>query len=278
MKLYRYLPAEGPYIWEIMKKTEGECQSAWKPHELRSAENLHQILNFSRFRFCPLKYLNDLFEASPVFIFRNKSKFEELLPQIPNDLQQSMTNALAFFDDHDIGSSHMSQYMKEINEDQYSGQFFTANPFSPIMWGHYARSGKGICVEFETSSVIVHCQESTSIVLCLADTIDKIFRKVRYVDERPTIDAWEMLLTMINNHSSEDYMRRVFFTKHIDWDYEEEYRVLFHGLDGELEMKITNVILGPKFDTEIKSRLIDSYPSQNFIQSALSKTEYRVEF
>ncbi len=278
MKLYRYLPAEGPYIWEIQGKSESESRKNWKPHELRSAENLHQILRFSRFRFCPLKYLNDLFEASPIFVFRNKQKFEALMPQIPNHLHQSMANALAFFDDHDIGSNFMSQYMKGINEDQYSGQFFTANPFSPIMWGHYARSGKGICVEFETSSAIVHCQEATSIVSCQIDTIDKIFRKVTYIDERPTIDCWEMLLTMENNHASEDYMRRVFFTKHKDWSYEDEYRVLFHGIEGELEMSITNIILGPKFDIEIKSKLIDSYPNQVFIQSTLSKTEYKVEF
>lgn len=83
---------------------------------------------------------------------------------------------------------------------------FTDNYRSIQMWGHYADSFKGICVEYE-----------------LSDEFTEDMFKVRYADEPRTL---KLSPENIKNPPDIEHFRDVLLTKHKDWCYENEYRLL----------------------------------------------------
>lgn len=80
-----------------------------------------------------------------------------------------------------------------------------------LMWGHYAGSHGGACIEIATD----HLPEG------------EVFQKVDYVSDRPTMNM------ITANHTDEshveDMMRRCLLTKAAPWHYEREWRCLEPG-------------------------------------------------
>lgn len=87
---------------------------------------------------------------------------------------------------------------------------------SPMMWGHYANSCKGVCIEIDSDRLIL-------------DSNNMWADKVEYTDFIPMIilnNNYEFknkndICAFINNNIHE-----FFYKKHFHWKYENEYRII----------------------------------------------------
>lgn len=82
-------------------------------------------------------------------------------------------------------------------------------PSHPLMWAHYAAGHRGVCLKFRMNE------------WSKAGDLDGwVIRKVRYSIERPLLDL---------SHTEQDTtetLNGIAFTKHRDWRYENEWRML----------------------------------------------------
>ena len=101
----------------------------------------------------------------------------------------------------------------------------TDTPLSTLMWSHYSDNHRGVCIGFDATHSFFNSRsyqfkeplwDFPNIPLVFKN--DDLFAlgRVRYKRRRPGL--WL--------HSHSDYLRRAFFTKHVAWSYEREYRLL----------------------------------------------------
>ena len=92
---------------------------------------------------------------------------------------------------------------------------------SPMMWGHYAERGKGVCIEIDLEQIIIPKNDCYS-------------HSIRYTKNVPIIDLnnGEILSTpaLIQNFIKRN-IHRIFFNKHNHWKFENEYRIISKTLD-----------------------------------------------
>jgi len=140
---------------------------------------------------------------------------------------------------------------------------FTETNDNILMWSHYADSGRGMCLEFNTES-----EPFTQS------------RKVDYLDEIPELDALPMLI----EDDFEQFIN-LFCTKSDDWEYENEWRCL-HGEAGTkfgFESKALKAIyFGPEVDASSSNIvgliLHGQNPGVKLYRGETSKSEFKVEF
>ena len=85
----------------------------------------------------------------------------------------------------------------------------TENPLDRLMWAHYGESHKGFAAEFQ------HNDEGTSeFGFRQCTTPFGLALKVKYAPEHPEL-KWDT-----------SNMAEVLLTKHLDWEYEQEWRVI----------------------------------------------------
>jgi hypothetical protein len=119
---------------------------------------------------------------------------------------------------------------------------------SRLMWAHYAESGKGFCIEYE----IVPFEHPEAIQ----------YIPVQYVSGLPPLCITEALF------SPHQFFHRVIGTKHIDWAYEREVRLVAIDSKGEaiqVEQKFIQI-----------SRLIGGYAMSSCLEMCLKKTADRL--
>lgn len=130
---------------------------------------------------------------------------------------------------------------------------------SILMWSHYANSHQGICIEYSP------LKDNTGIALQLEDRLNQI--------DDPVLNKY-LALTKVNYHTNmpptynrlkDNNSKFIDFlkTKHSDWHYEKEWRVIFVN---ELLKKnpvvikrqnITGIIFGLLIDDKIKRNYIN---------------------
>lgn len=105
-----------------------------------------------------------------------------------------------------------------LTTDKQSPRGFEINP----LWGHYADKGKGVCLVFDKAKLLT----------CLTDQIandpcwdDKIDYENNFSNEiLPEGDSLSDV-----SRSIQEKIGSVFFTKSVDWQYEQEYRLLVYS-------------------------------------------------
>lgn len=186
---------------------------------------------------------------------------------------------------------------------------FSAVGDSPLMWGHYAESGKGICVEYDFNKLEANSQ------------IRKRLLPVIYVNNRPDTGSYDdnnldkyiqdcLLCDRVKDKCLDKYLKEHeedyeqygeslidFIFKYTDWSYEKEWRIIYdyhfwlaNKCKNELDIKncIKNIYLGPRLnDNLIKAELLDIANEINcnrskddyvqVIETKMSEKQYRVE-
>lgn len=94
-----------------------------------------------------------------------------------------------------------------------------------LMWSHYADKHKGMCVEYDISNII--------------DKEDYVIRKINY-DMKAIVDE-----NSIDNIFDINLLLDLFCIKSKEWEYEDEYRILYHDIE-----RLSN---GKLIDLPIKS-------------------------
>ena len=105
---------------------------------------------------------------------------------------------------------------------------------SPMMWGHYAQKGKGVCIELDFEKIQIPPNGC-------------IHKAIEYTDKVPIIE----LNNGVDLHTRkliQDYIKEnldtVFFKKHVHWEHENEYRII-SDIYSSLNIKeaITNIYM-----------------------------------
>jgi len=132
-----------------------------------------------------------------------------------------------------------------------------------LMWSHYASSGKGFCLEFDSSR----------------EPFDRI-QPVKYVDAPPELN-FKRVFTVDKLY----LLDALFCTKSIHWSYEKEWRI-FHQDASRAEnyptSSLTGVYFGPEVDdsyAEIICLILQGqHPHIKFYKGARSNESYKVDF
>lgn len=90
----------------------------------------------------------------------------------------------------------------------------------PAMWGHYAQKGYGMCIVLDKQKIINQCKKNSF-------KYGAVNYKTDYSPEI-IIEKTDAPQTVFK----EKY-KQIFFTKTIDWSYEQEYRIITYAHNGE---------------------------------------------
>lgn len=242
-------------------------------YKYTSAKTAFNILSTSQIRFSSPETFNDPFEVSPpvkIIGFSRESK--EIL---------SKTNFMKSY--HGIVETFIS-YLKLF--------CLSGTKDSILMWSHYADMHKGVVIGFDTSKDIINkCKKVTYEMGTI--NIDKtIENRKKLKNNIPTSD--------INNLDNEQYQKALYYHKHRDWNYEQEYRCSYPFSEKEYqdaiqkkeqtkyafiqisEDSINSVYLGCKISEEDKLAILNimslKYPNIKCYQAQKSKDFYELDF
>lgn len=135
---------------------------------------------------------------------------------------------------------------------QYVGiSCFTSHPDKMLMWSHYGDQHKGVCIGFDTDDLVAKIgNNSEGHPMC------STFKKVEYTNMRPRR----------NDESS-------FYKKSMEWQYEDEYRLVSICQPGVPEWgpgvwnvpvsSIKEIILGARMSAELESKIVKFVLSNN---------------
>lgn len=186
-------------------------------------DRIENILIDNKIRFTQPKYFNDLFDVNPTIRGLNIRGF---INKIPDDIIDNISDEIykvcleqKIFDKNDSSDELKKclQSLKNFNNDELQEDFLekvsnellnkinnkigilslTKRNDNLHMWTHYANEHKGFVVEFDTNSEFFNFPQ-----------------EVKYSLIRPSLKIGKQL------------QKDVFFTKGLDWEKEEELRIV----------------------------------------------------
>lgn len=126
-----------------------------------------------------------------------------------------------------------------------------------LMWSHYTYNHKGVCFGFEFS-------EEAFLNL----------KRVRYQTHYDDIWGWL--------HTDEEIVERILFSKAIDWQYEDEYRIIRESIGAEKYQpeSLKEIIFGSMMSKEDKEEIIEECKKSDlnpvFKQAILDIERYKI--
>lgn len=237
--------------------------------EMRAARKIRRSLGVSRYKFMSLTHLgalsvDQIYMSDPERFndpYDLKIEIENLTDRSPFDNENVLREAFAklfvgnsqisnfwYYDEEFIATLQdwidgRAHYRLVIDGFKRRSKEFGVSCFSqdwdvPLLWSHYADSHKGICVEYQ-----VHPMKMSY------DPEDLHFGQhyVRYTTELPTLCLSEILF------SPHQVLSSLLATKHSDWSYEKEWRLVHYTAKGKMvrapnTMQISAIIVGLAFD------------------------------
>jgi len=122
-----------------------------------------------------------------------------------------------------------------------------------LMWSHYSDNHYGICFGFE----------------CGNDSLSD-YKRVRYQTHYD--DIWSWL------HTDSEILERILYSKSIDWQYEDEYRIVKDKIGSEKYVKsnLKEVIFGALMSAKEKLEIV-SLCSKNGLSPSFKEAQLDVE-
>lgn len=142
----------------------------------------------------------------------------------------------------------LSKYQSiSLTLDKPSHRGFKIDP----LWGHYAQGGNGACLVFDMDKLALRIREQFGEKATM--------ESIRYSSDHSNAiftegDSQEKVKKFIK-----DNLQEIFFTKSIDWKYEQELRILIEGHSTEEKLLygddalVTVILCLPKVDDYKKS-------------------------
>lgn len=247
--------------------------------------------------YCPSPAeLNDPWECRPEFVLDStlcdedrrafvESLKQQLAQEFPEDFRAKLAEEIPedlmqtpelFLDDRYYDSERIRHYLKRVSTRwlQKTADFricsFAATYEHPLLWAHYADAHRGICIEFDASSI-----DDFGFAL-----------PIIYSATYPTFNVFK---------GSALQAIALLTTKAAFWEYEKEYRLVgrepYNSWEGaKVHLKtfsfpkerITGVILGCQIDSERRDLVKDWIGSLSHkvrvLQSTVSETKYELGF
>lgn len=122
---------------------------------------------------------------------------------------------------------------------------FSTELQNTLMWSHYADQHSGFCIEYSVRPMSFACSGEN-------DAFAQ--HHIHYVSELPTLCLSEALF------APHQLLIRMLATKHVDWAYEKEWRLVHYENKGQLvdmpkHMQISALIAGQKMNAVLLERL-----------------------
>lgn len=171
------------------------------------------------------------------------------------------------------------QLIKSTYED--TGIFCaSSNHENYLLWAHYANKHKGVVLEFSPNLE--------------KDSVLRLATKVNYSERRPFVyyshsDYYQKALFKTTSDVLNTYYKEIFYTKSLEWRYEDEVRVSFPGLlsagqkyddIGYHNDELKGVYFGCKSDVEFNKRLLNlallRNPHANLFQMSEDQYQYKL--
>lgn len=153
-----------------------------------------------------------------------------------------------------------------------------------LMWSHYADNHTGAVIKFK-------CVPEIDSGLCGA-------KKVKYSVNMPKLSILDFVIDnyVKANHIQELIVNEILLTKSIDWQYEQEWRVILFPRDdksnlpdkeqyddiGIFEQELDSIYLGCKMKLEDRESIIDvvknNRPNMKVFQTTTDNNEFRLNF
>lgn len=196
-----------------MNRPISSCTAPPKLYKYFSKGGLLRFLDNFTLRFTPPCAFNDPFEVLPSI------KEIPLSAKGPDEFYfyQHLHAALA----HSIGGRVGMLCLSET-------------PLNGLMWGHYASEHKGGVIEFDPSHAFF--SDPTS-----ANGFHQLLKKVDYSTERTALNFSHFVenkMLLLNDHGAGwlkllKAKHPMFYTKSLDWSYEQEWRLMRQLVDSE---------------------------------------------
>jgi len=173
------------------------------------------------------------------------------------------------------------EIIKKINEARVRVICFSKNHNNILMWGHYTNKHKGLMIKFETDKLRIDNQNLNPNALHKVEykhspwaiTEDLADKWNNYKKINPL--AYKSLYDFSKNSEASEIINNTITnaikTKSIDWQYEEEYRILIDGhsfSQGWVNINAESII------EVIIGQNMDPY-NTSIIKSILTRDEYK---
>lgn len=136
-------------------------------------------------------------------------------------------------------------------------------PNNELLWAHYSNSHKGFCIEYDLDILTENLSRDF-------DISDKI--NVSYEDERPEVSETDSLFQV---------RKKVFGTKSLAWEYENEIRLVFSksGLKPVSEKAISAIYFGLNISLKDRRAIITGMSGKDvdFYQVERIENSYRLK-
>ena len=242
-------------------------------YKYTSADAALKILSTSQIRFSSPETFNDPFEVTPpVQIIRCSQGSKEILDQI------------------NCTENHIKNIFNSVGKDILSAlKFFclSRTKDSILMWSHYADMHKGVVIEFNTSNDIIKNAE-------------KVIYKIGTIDIDSILENAKQLKSSKTTRNIRQQKKALYYHKHKDWRYEEEYRCSYPFSETELlnaiqtkeqekyvyiqipEDSIKAIYLGCKISEINRLAILNlmklKYPAAKCYKAQKSKDSYKLKF
>ena len=251
--------------------------SFYTTEEMQIARRTRRNFGVSRYKFMSMRHLESLsgdhiFMSDPEGFndpYDLKIEIENLTDRSPFENEAILREAFGklfvdnpeienfwYYDEEFIGTLQgwidgTTHYREVIHSFKRRSKEYGVSCFSqdwdvPLLWSHYAESHKGLCIEYQVHPMKMSSHES-----------DLHFGQhyVRYTTELPTLCLSEILF------SPHQVLSSMLATKHADWSYEKEWRLIHYTSKGEMvrmpnAMEISAIIVGLGFDMASMSKVV----------------------
>lgn len=243
----------------------------------------YKILTVPQINFAAPSSFNDPFDCQLSFGLDAKSDeeiFEYLRAKFAEDKDSIEWAELQL-------KSNREQYLADIDTvlqqkiELQSGVFcLSEDPLNSLLWAHYASGHRGICVGYDTQSLIRHLDCYGSEPELITDHLS--------VEYRELLPRLEPFL-----EDNREWFLQMYRFKARDWSYEQEYRLVLikheslTNRERTVEISaecLSEVILGCKADNNTESeiriavdKLRSSNPNVRIMRAVKSKIRFEYE-
>ena len=226
--------------------------------ESKDDSNVEKMLINSEIYLNNPKDFNDPFDCKTNTVYHSDDYNEWYKLCVDNGLNEAEADRLA--------SSMMGKKLtnedllgRDIDRKIYAINCFSEVNDSILMWSHYANAHKGICIEYSP------CEELGGICFELVEGLSQIHDPVLNRLLGIVKVNYQMNMPLEYNRLKDDSKKLIEFlrTKHSDWKYEKEWRILL--VQEQLRRnpiiikrkQITGIIFGLLIDDSYKKKYLD---------------------
>ena len=185
--------------------------------------------------FSPPAQLNDPFECRPLLTFDGTSEqiveflgkeYRKRNPNLPPQNATARAVSIVLEGRHLDPNTweRVRQSVVTMLGHRIGLYCLSRNNNSILMWSHYSQNHRGYCLEFEATNTTPFFGEA---------------QPVWYATDYPVVDFF--------NTPKEKQVDLIFLTKYVGWSYEEEWRIIDHGVGPGIHGYPANLLRGVIF-------------------------------